>query len=89
MEGFDLTLLSHRVLCRAGYFLSENYPGAFYHSGNGGAIVWGDNENHLAMAYTPSHLLAASTHTNGTRAENLIRAVYYCLGKREKINSHL
>lgn len=79
VNGFDLTSLSKRALTRSGYFLSEEYPQAFYHYGNGGALVWGDYKYGIGLSYTPSHLLGASNHEHGTRAEKLVKAVYYCL----------
>lgn len=79
VEGFDLTLFSYRSYSRAGFFLSAHYPRAFYHMGSGGAMVWGDASHGLSLAYTPSHLLAPSSSAHPSRAERLVRAVYYCL----------
>ena len=87
VEGFDLTLFSYRTYSRCGFFLSANYPRAFYHMGSGGAIVWGDPSHGLSVAYTPSHLLAPSSAARSSRAERLIQAVYCCLGPQS--TSHL
>jgi len=79
IEGFDLTGQRHVVFSRAGYFMSEQYPGAFHHSGNGGALVWGDTTTGISLSYTPSNLLGSASHGHGTRSEKLVQAVYYCL----------
>ena len=89
IEGFDLTFQNHRALTRSGYFMSEEYPSAFYHSGNGGALVWGDTKYGIGLSYTPNHLLGASTHDHGTRAEKLVRAVYFCIAQIESRQSKL